>query len=374
MAIKKFLSKTYKLLVDFYLYLRLPKLKIKESSTKNLLIVRPDGIGDYILFRNFLSEIKNSKKYKRYKITFLANSSYLDLVRHLDGNLIKNVEFVDNSKVYYLGYNYILSLCKQLNNYNFDTILYPVFSRNSIFDIIIGKLSSREKISFKGNSENIPFFEKMFLDKIYTKLINTSEKFEFDKNKEFFEKLLNKKINLKNPVISFKKQKKENNYFVVNPGASAIYKRWKEDGFSRVIDFLIEKYDCQIKLIGSKNEFSISEKIKSLSKYSEKIEILCGKGFEEVISIVVNSSGVVSNETSTVHLAVALNKKVVCISNGNHYERYHPYPNYSKAVYIYPDNFNPSKDLDKDYRTKSDIKDISLKNVIKQINLFWDTK
>lgn len=372
MEIKKLIYLIYKLYFDVYLYLRLSRLKPKNSKVKkNLLIVRPDGIGDYIIFRNFLSEIKKSKKYHNYKITLLVNSSYLDLVKYLDNNLIENIESVDNSKIYYSGYKNIYSILKKLNDYNFDAIIYPVFSRNSIFDIIIGKLSSREKISFKGNAENMPFFEKRFLDKIYTKLIITSEKFEFNKNKEFFEKLLNKKIKLKNPIISFNKSKKEGNYFVVNPGASADYRRWNEENFQKVIDFLIEKYHCKIKLIGSSEELPISQKILSLSKYQKKIEILCGKSFEEIISLIGNSSGLISNETSTVHLAVALNKKVICISNGNHYGRYHPYPNYSKAVYIYPDNFNVSKDLDCEGRTKRDINGISFEDVIKKINLVF---
>ena len=37
-------------------------------NTKTLLLLRLDSIGDYVLFRNFMSEIKRSDKYRDYKI------------------------------------------------------------------------------------------------------------------------------------------------------------------------------------------------------------------------------------------------------------------------------------------------------------------
>ena len=51
---------------------------VSETSSKELLIVNTDSIGDYILFRNFLKEIKNSEKYKDYKIVLLGCEKYKD--------------------------------------------------------------------------------------------------------------------------------------------------------------------------------------------------------------------------------------------------------------------------------------------------------
>ena len=45
----------------------------KIIKPKSLLLIRLDAIGDYILFRNFIEELKKDEKYKHYSITLLGN-------------------------------------------------------------------------------------------------------------------------------------------------------------------------------------------------------------------------------------------------------------------------------------------------------------
>ena len=44
-----------------------------KRKDKTLLIVKTDGIGDYVLFRNFLGIIRSSDKFKDFKITLLGD-------------------------------------------------------------------------------------------------------------------------------------------------------------------------------------------------------------------------------------------------------------------------------------------------------------
>jgi ADP-heptose:LPS heptosyltransferase len=48
---------------------------------------------------------------------------------------------------------------------------------------------------------------------------------------------------------------------------------------------------------------------------------------------------VITHDTGAFHIAVALGKQVICISNGNSYGRFHPYPESfgAKVTMLYPD-------------------------------------
>ena len=89
----------------------------------------------------------------------------------------------------------------------------------------------------------------------------------------------------------------------------------------------------------SKNELEISKMVKKFSKYSNKVDIKNGESLSDLLAIIGSSRGVISNETCTAHMGVALGKRVYCISGKLGYNRMHPYPNYKRAIYIYPPNF-----------------------------------
>ena len=54
----------------------------KKYIPGTLLIIKTDAIGDYILFRNFLSEVRNLSLYKNYKIILCGNELWKDIALH----------------------------------------------------------------------------------------------------------------------------------------------------------------------------------------------------------------------------------------------------------------------------------------------------
>ena len=76
----------FKSLVAFVDLFVFPNSKIKTGS---LLLIRLDSIGDYVLFRNFIRELKTSEKYKNHHITLLGNASWKAVAEKLDAE--KNI-------------------------------------------------------------------------------------------------------------------------------------------------------------------------------------------------------------------------------------------------------------------------------------------
>lgn len=356
--------KLYKLKEDISakLFLRTPKTK--QPSNKKLLIIKTDAIGDYILFRNFIEKVKKSKKYEGYEIHFLGNIAWKNIFDHLDKKYVDHANFLNLKPLYYGGNKYRKKILDKFEAENFDTIIYPAYSRNSIIDIIISKINAKNKIAFSGDDVNMSYFEKPFTNKFYTKLIKTNQKFEFNRNKDFFEQILGKKFDLLNPKINIKK--KQGNYFVVNPGVSVKSRQWRPENFARVIDYLIEKYRAKIYIIGSKSELELDNKVKELSKHKNKIEIKNDNPLYYILTLIAGSRGVISNDTSTPYMAVALGKKVYCVAGKIGYGRMHPYLNYKDAIYFYPPGIDKIKKV-KNYHKDQGLDDITTKEVISKL-------
>jgi len=316
----------------------------KLKSKKKILIIKSDAIGDYVMFRNFIKEIKQSKKYRGYEIHLLGNIIWKNLFENLDKNYVDKPHFINRKELY--SRKTIGPLLESLNREAFELVLHPVSHREFAIDYIIKKISSPNKISYSGTSMNQGALEKSFTDKYYTKLIKTKSKFEFDRNREFFEAVIGEKINLPNPRIDLKS--KQGNYFVVNPGASVKFRQWKPENFAKVADHLIKKYKSKIYIVGSKAELALDEKVKFLTKNKNKVEIKNNGSLFDLLKLIAGSRGVVSNETCTSHMAVALGKKVYCVASGIGWGSTYPYPHYKNAIYFYPvslDKTNPNKKI-----------------------------
>ena len=80
--------------------------KSKKIKTKSILLIRLDSIGDYVLFRNYIEELKKNEKYKDYSITLLGNNVWKSLSIELDRKYIDNFIWLDRNKfnknVFYL--------------------------------------------------------------------------------------------------------------------------------------------------------------------------------------------------------------------------------------------------------------------------------
>ena len=110
-------------------------LHIRKAPTvpRSLLIVQIEGIGDYILFRNFLEALKTSERYKGYSITFCGNESCKDIALAFDSQTVSNFIWIkNNSFKRHLFYRFA-SLAK-IRKKGFEVVINPVYSRDSILE------------------------------------------------------------------------------------------------------------------------------------------------------------------------------------------------------------------------------------------------
>lgn len=360
----------------------------KPIYTNNIIIVRTDAIGDYLLFRNFLEELKIF--YQNKQITLIGNKVYQDLAINLDKEYFNNSIWLDRIK-FSKNIFYRIKFLREIKKYKYEICINPIHSRDSISNALIKHIYAIEKIAPSGDCINLKNNKD---NNLYTKLLKSSEDimFEYYRNLEFFSNLFNKnlKTNLyidknKLPNINTLKNKFNlpNNYSVLFIGASDDYRKWNINNFSKVAIYLIKKYNQNIIICGGKEDVKNAKQLKKLInkdlKYSnEKIINLTGKlSLTELGGIVYNGSHLISNETSCAHLGSILYTKIVIVLyNGSHLGRFIPYPKEIRRKY-YPvyhpfiaNNITKYKELSNQFAYKStlNINEISHEQVIKIID------
>lgn len=356
----------------------------RNIQEKTLLLIRLDAIGDYILFRNYLKILKKSEKYKNYKITLVGNSVWRNLAEKLDIKYIDKFIWIDRKK-FNRNLLYRYKKLKEITLKGYEVVLSPVYSREFFYtDNIIKLVNAKQKIGSIGDLSNIKKWQKKISDRYYTKLIATENKikFEFYRNKEFFENLLGEKIDIKRPSIDYKQLVETDSDFqlperfvVLFIGASSKNRKWPIENFAELGKYLKKKHGFEIVLCGAAEDLEGIKRFKKIC--DEKFINLIGKtSLIDMINIIRKASFLISNETFAPHMSVALDIPVLVIYNGNHFGRFVPYPkeiadNY--YVVYHPEideNLEDYKKLSNTYGYGSnlDIREISLDKVIEKLD------
>jgi ADP-heptose:LPS heptosyltransferase len=321
--------------VDIFVYLRgrTTNFDNKPRSSKNILLVRLDAIGDYILFRNFIEILKKEPKYSEYKITLIGNIMWKELAETLDKEYISEFIWVDTKK-FRRNIIYRYRILRKVYSTYYDIVIHPTYSRTYDADNIVKMSNASEKIGSIGDLSNISRWQKRITDKYYTKLIPAQRNimFEFYRNKEFFENLLDKKLDITKPYIklpanyTFNLELPQSNYAVLFIGASANFRKWNIENFGEVAKWIKRNLGYEIVLCGVKEDVESTKLFERV--YNDTYFNLVGKtSLIDLLFVIKNSKMIILNETFFPHMAVALNaKNIFVIYNGNHFGRFIPYP------------------------------------------------
>ena len=354
---------------------------IKDS----IIILRSDAIGDYLLFRNFLKEIKIA--YPSHNITLLGNITWSELALYFDKENIDHFIFFHPVK---LTKNplYAVRFLHKLKQNKYSIFINTLYSRDSINFLLSTYINADFSTAPKGDCIDATKSAKKKNDKIYTKIYPSKQEilFEFYRNMEFFEHFLHKKLKTR-LEISYTKILEINEKFTLKTpysilfiGASTAFRKWNIESFGKVGIYLIEKYAQNIVICGGKEDKENADKLqKILESKQSKIYNLAGlTSLLDLTKIVHNSKCLITNETSCAHLGAILDTtNVFVVSNGNHLGRFIPYPKELREKY-YPifhhfirQNIDKYEELSNEYAYKStlDINEISFLDVIEMINL-----
>ncbi|HTB07766.1 MAG TPA: glycosyltransferase family 9 protein [Bacteroidia bacterium] len=313
----------------------------KVAANEDILILRLDQIGDYMLFRNFIEEVYDHYLGKR-RIVLCGNILWKDLAERLDKHFVSEFIWVDPLKLDQAFY--LFSVYKKIIKANCSTLLHPVYSRTVEGDRVALFSGAEQIIGWDGDTANISLERKSNNNTKYTKLFKSSELclFEFYRNKLFFEQVLGTNLNIKAPYIKVNKAgESQKKHIVIFPGAGHRVRRWSPDNFVKLYKLIQVNLNLPVIVGGSVNDKSLAQQI--VSQIGLDATDMTGKmNLSETVDLLQNAALVITNDSGPLHIALALGIPTVCISNGNNYARFCPYPQEmnAKLKVVFPDEID----------------------------------
>ena len=321
--------------IEYYLLKPIPFKK--ENS---VLIMRLDAIGDSIIWLDSAKEFK--KHFPNNHLILLCNVVWKEIAKNLP--YFDEVITIDKNK-FFKNLIYRLKMLVRLKKRKFEKIIHSAYSRDFfVTDALIRNLRANEKIGSVGNYEQtestlrrlLPNFKqksfelKKQADKFYTKLIDSSPEplMELSRNAEFIRNYLDPTFQSQLPVVPFQipvsNQIPKQDYIVFFIGAATLRRVWNIANYAEVIKKINPNYE--IVLCGGKEDIPLYEEFKKIDTENRIVTNLIGKTtLIELFSVIKQAKFVITNETSSSHIAVAVKTPSVCILAGAHYGRFQPY-------------------------------------------------
>jgi ADP-heptose:LPS heptosyltransferase len=311
-----------------FILLKLPYLfrflALFRKPAKRLLIIKTDAIGDFILFRNFIAELKNSAKYRDYEVELLGNELWRELVLTYDGPFVSKFYFTKALQLYYKPRE-VFKLGRQLFCRRYEVVLNPSSTRIFITDGLAALCAAPKTIGFESNTEGIEQKYKTKTDKFYTdKLVLPPTVYhEFDRNCFFFQQVLGRAITLAKPMLPIAAAVKSG--VMIFPGAGIKKRGWEAEKFIRLIKLIRQNTNETIYIAGGPDEATTNDFISNAAP-GNLVNLTGQTTLTQLIQKVASSMLVIANDSGAIHMAVAANTPSVCITGGGHFNRFVPYP------------------------------------------------
>lgn len=121
------------------------------------------------------------------------------------------------------------------------------------------------------------------------------------------------------------------NYVVIAPGSRAENKRWTEDGFAKLADYFIQRYQYKVVLVGDESEMPISIRLKSLMKH-QVCDLTGQLTLKELGAVLSAARLAVVNDSAPLHMASYLNVPVIAFFGPTDPDRYGPWSSCGRVI------------------------------------------
>lgn len=294
--------------IYFNLYLKKHQDQIKTidrfcNIPQTILLISNTALGDTLLSTPLMQSIKIS--FPSSRLVALIHQNYIPLVQ--------NCSFIDKIIAFHGSYNHFFKTLKEIKNESPTLALIP--HGNAPQDIMLAVLSGCKFIlKHPTNSplkKNLSYtFDKKEQHTIEERLdlarIIHAQKLIKEMS---IGKLENQATELKITKIMPKKFK----YIGLQIGAADIFKMWPIERFIELAQKIIAKSSYKIVLTGVQSEYALAQKIVTACKEDSVIN-LCGKlSIEELPYLLKKLQVLITNDTGTMHLAIAVKTPTISL-------------------------------------------------------------
>lgn len=302
-----------------------------DVHNKDMVLVRLDAIGDFVMW---LDAAKEYGLGRNGKVILICNQVCSEIARNT--GYFDEVIGVNYGKLRHTSrVKYRWSMHRLLKDVKADQAVQCTYSKEIFSDMVMSAVAANEKITIDSPETISSRWTYRIAGPIYQKVIATPREhvMEIHRNALFAGQVLNKEIRSGVPFIkeveTARSKVPTEQYFILFPGASEPERMWQIERFVELAGKLHESAEYgQLKccLCGSKEEAYLGDLF--TEKYAAKEMIINRMGqtsLPELIEIIRGAEFIVTNDTSAVHFAAAVNTQAFCIWGPWEYGRFLPY-------------------------------------------------
>ena len=312
------------------------KCKKTERDDFSIVLIKIDGIGDFIIWLDSIRQLERS--FGNEKVLLVCTQKVFDLADKI--SFFNKIITVDIDK-YRSRFFYRFSFLKKLNCFLFEKAISTIYSRDFVVDDLIHNMNAKIKIGYDGNYEYLREWQRKIVNKWYTQLVPKSGellKSELELNAHFISILCDVPFNPQLPLykgdLSLDSDFPQN-YCVFFLSAGDGYRAWSVTNYVAVANKM--RYNGTIVLLGYGRDDELRA-IHFIGKLKKRnyINLVNNSSLLESLAIVSHADFVVGNDSAGIHMAVAVHTPSVCIAPGAHYGRFVPYPSFLPDKKFHP--------------------------------------
>lgn len=261
-----------------------------------ILVIRLGRIGDMILSTPLLHQLKNS-----------SENVVVDVLASIDNhNILRYADYVDSVYLWDKNPLKLIPLLMKLRKKNYDIILEPKDHYSTESYYIAGLVKAEKRIGFvKGESsifdDDVSNYNK---DKTHfqDRILSTIKALDIEPD-------YNSNIPLMYPNFDTDRNKTREDYYIVNISASNESKSLQFDMAKEVLTYLKSK-NIKVYLLSAPNHNDLAQKQSSETKTERAIT----KSIIDTFPLIHNAKGVITADTSVVHIAGTYDTPVMVLS------------------------------------------------------------
>jgi ADP-heptose:LPS heptosyltransferase len=299
-----------------------------------VLIVRLDGIGDFILWLDAAEALAKHYRERGMRTILVANALWAGWALEL--GIFDEVVAVDVRK-FQRSPLYRYRIGRRIRRLGCSTAIESTYSRYRLLgDAAIRLSGAGERIGSAGDTSNMDARQKQIADRWYTRLIpaDPSPKMELIRNAEFIRNFCEPGFRARLPRLNSSKLLRADDaflsatsgkpYYALFPGASWNGKQWPVSKFIEVAERLYRQTGWQGVVCGGPSDLELAETLCTQST-APLLNWAGRTDLAQLAAVLSTARLLLTNDTAAVHIASACGVPTVCLVGGGHYGRFMPY-------------------------------------------------
>lgn len=373
------------LLVDVILLAFVPRRKADV-----VMLIRVDLLGDYVIGRNFLRQVRRCERYRGKKLVLCASLALRELIELYDSDTFDGYVWIDRPALLNRFWPRFRML-REVKRTGAQVVIHPMRDPY-LGDCLVRASCAAERIGIESreNPNRTPNELRRqhttLGDLFYTQLVPETHEvtFEFYRNRAFFEAVLPGVVmpgNTRMKAVAVSVPEIGGPFAVLMPGASDAFREWPPERLAQVARHLFETRGLQAVMIGTAGDRPKAEALRRAAP-GVPAHNLCGElGLPQVVYLLSQAAIGITNDSGGIHVLAALGRPGVAVSNTFSFGWFHPYPRelsrtvshvYPPAVYATPMTWDEARNFYGRRRDLFAITDVSVDAVIARADALLD--